>query len=769
MQAKKRYILLCTGGLIVVLLVYLLGIYPASSSASSSHQTSPHDPSSFWKSGPAGVNTALHDAHLRVVKRSLPAATRSYLDADDIASDINLDASAKRTRRVHRPSSSGQTTTSTDGYKNCRMETCFDLTKCSRGFKVYVYPIRQPISDSYMKVLNALRESRYYTSDPTDACVFVPSLDTIDRDVLSDDFVKHLDAKLQNLEFWNDGRNHVLFNMFSGTWPDYRDDDLGINPRAAILAQASVSMQKFRAGFDIAAPLFSKEHAQKGGERGALRANNIPSTRKYLLAFKGKRYLSGIGSETRNALYHIHNGKDIVLLTTCKHGKGWKTLMDERCPHDNALYDKYDYKDLLFDSTFCLVPRGRRLGSFRFLEVLQAGCIPVILSNDWELPFSEVIDWNKVVVWGDERLLLQVPSIVRSISHQDVLALRQQTQVLWDAYFSSVDKIVASTLEILRNRVEDALHKSSLVWNTIPGALLYMNEFSSSLSMFPFYYGNLGFSPVGTFTAVIYSTGGSSYHPQSSLYKLVKQLGRSAFLEKLLIIWQSSTTLPSRIRWPVPRNVTIVVINNAEKTISSRFFPYSSIKTNAVLSLDDDAMLTTDEIDFAFSIWRQFPDRIVGYPARNHFWDDERSRWGYSSKWTNDYSMVLTGAAFYHGYYNYLFTNYLATSLLRMIDQWRNCEDILMNFLVSHVTKLPPIKVTQRKQYKESMSSSSSSGHSTWLSAEHFATRQHCINIFASTFGYMPLIRSSMRLDPILFKDPVSVVRKKYRQIETVT
>ena len=53
-------------------------------------------------------------------------------------------------------------------------------------------------------------------------------------------------------------------------------------------------------------------------------------------------------------------------------------------------------------------------------------------------------------------------------------------------------------------------------------------------------------------------------------------------------------------------------------------------------------------MDFAFSVWRNFPDRIVGYPARSHFWDEGKSRWGYTSKWTNDYSIVLTGAAFYH-------------------------------------------------------------------------------------------------------------------------
>ncbi|TDG42267.1 hypothetical protein AWZ03_011326 [Drosophila navojoa] len=115
---------------------------------------------------------------------------------------------------------------------------------------------------------------------------------------------------------------------------------------------------------------------------------------------------------------------------------------------------EYDYGTLLQNSTFCLVPRGRRLGSFRFLEALQAGCIPVLLSNAWVLPFESKIDWKQAAIWADERLLLQVPDIVRSISAERIFALRQQTQVLWERYFGSIEKIVFTTFEATQQQLK---------------------------------------------------------------------------------------------------------------------------------------------------------------------------------------------------------------------------------------------------------------------------------------------------------------------------
>jgi len=55
--------------------------------------------------------------------------------------------------------------------------------------------------------------------------------------------------------------------------------------------------------------------------------------------------------------------------------------------------------------------------------------------------------------------------------------------------------------------------------------------------------------------------------------------------------------------------------------------------------------------------------------------------------------MVLTGAAFVHKYYLYLYSYWLPQAIRDKVDQYMNCEDIAMNFLVSHVTNKPPVKV----------------------------------------------------------------------------
>lgn len=113
-------------------------------------------------------------------------------------------------------------------------------------------------------------------------------------------------------------------------------------------------------------------------------------------------------------------------------------------------------------------------------------------------------------------------------------------------------------------------------------------------------------------------------------------------------------------------------------------------------------------------VWRENRDRIVGFPARGHFWSSANQSWYYNSAHSCEYSMILTGAAFIHRvstlpiylfiinytkllisiqYYLHAYTNEMPVQIREIVEQELNCEDIAMNFLVSHITRKPPLKV----------------------------------------------------------------------------
>lgn len=56
----------------------------------------------------------------------------------------------------------------------------------------------------------------------------------------------------------------------------------------------------------------------------------------------------------------------------------------------------------------------------------------------------------------------------------------------------------------------------------------------------------------------------------------------------------------------------------------------------------------------------------------------------------------FAGAAFYHKYYNYLYSLVMPQAIRDKVDEYMNCEDIAMNFLVSHMTRQPPVKVNHK-------------------------------------------------------------------------
>lgn len=121
------------------------------------------------------------------------------------------------------------------------------------------------------------------------------------------------------------------------------------------------------------------------------------------------------------------------------------------------------------------------------------------------------------------------------------------------------------------------------------------------------------------------------------------------YLNKVLVVWNGPDTPgPETLTWPeigvpvqvdsekyngnadvsfIPLTLELTLIPHLQvvkapgNSLNNRFVPWDAIETEAVLSLDDDARLRHDELIFAFRVWRENRDRIVGFPGRFHAFD----------------------------------------------------------------------------------------------------------------------------------------------------
>ncbi|XP_071113218.1 exostosin-like 3 [Haliotis cracherodii] len=237
-----------------------------------------------------------------------------------------------------------------------------------------------------------------------------------------------------------------------------------------------------------------------------------------------------------------------------------------------------------------------------------------------------------------------------------------------------------------------------------------------------------------------------TYEREAVLIKALQRLKGLPFLNKVIVVWNNPIPPSPELRWP-DIHVPLEIVKTFKNSLNNRFLPYDSIETEAILSIDDDAHLRHDEIIFGFRVWREERERIVGFPGRFHAWDLKHQSWLYNSNYSCELSMVLTGAAFFHKYYSYLYSYVMPAAIRDKVDEYTNCEDIAMNFLVSHITRKPPIKVTSRWTFRcpgcpQTLSSNDS----------HFQERHKCINFFVKVYGYMPLLYTQYRVDSVLFK-----------------
>lgn len=232
---------------------------------------------------------------------------------------------------------------------------------------------------------------------------------------------KSIKVLRENVKSWGKmGDFHVV--------TDFRDqDDVFSHDCAIVLKTSTVRAFEPRYGLYISLPL-PPHHTFPAKVRASTAEKPV------LVFWQGN--LNTRPDLRRNIAAH-DNGDDIKI-----------------CASSNHIHQcGYDYRTEMQQCKFGLAPGGVASHSFRLLEILSAGAVPVVF-GDIILPFSSLIDWSRCSVRLRLDQVEEVPQILRSYQKEQWLDMQHHAVQAYETYLSS-EKIIAETaLRILRHDME---------------------------------------------------------------------------------------------------------------------------------------------------------------------------------------------------------------------------------------------------------------------------------------------------------------------------
>ena len=95
-----------------------------------------------------------------------------------------------------------------------------------------------------------------------------------------------------------------------------------------------------------------------------------------------------------------------------------------------------NFMDVTTSSKFALCPRGYGRNSFRMYEVMQLGAIPVYISDELYLPWSDELDWNEFCVVVKEEKIGDLDARLKSISDSDYQSMQNKLREVYPKYFT---------------------------------------------------------------------------------------------------------------------------------------------------------------------------------------------------------------------------------------------------------------------------------------------------------------------------------------------
>ncbi|BGP31837.1 hypothetical protein JCM10296v2_003614 [Rhodotorula toruloides] len=213
---------------------------------------------------------------------------------------------------------------------------------------------------------------------------------------------------------------------------------------------------------------------------------------------------------------------------------------------------------------------------------------------------------------------------------------------------------------------------------------------------------SLSIDPADGFTMVM-----ASYKRDENLPPLIRHFTTNPppSLRHLVIVWQNvGVDLPDFLNATAlerysTSGVVVTVRRSKKNSMNERFRPMldwdEEIYTRAVMIVDDDVVLRKDALEWGYQEFekaaQQGEGRLTGFMARD--FDGEAGEWLYTLRPKKTYSMVLSNAAWLKKEWleNYWEDSAEMRSLRDYVDEVMNCDDILINYLVSNITGNPPL------------------------------------------------------------------------------
>lgn len=368
--------------------------------------------------------------------------------------------------------------------RSCRLRSCFDYARCplTSGFPVYVYDTSSYPWGDLMDPLvrqaftTSVKSNIYVTDDPAVACLYLVLVGELQES--SNPAPADLEKQLKALPHWrSDGHNHVLVHL---TRKSMTQNFLyNVSTGRAAVAQSTFLEQQYREGFDVVlSPLV---HALS--EPNFLEVPpQVPVKRKFLFTFQGERVETlrsslqeaplpqqqSFEEEMEGDPPADYDDRIIGTLKAVQDSHLDQVLVEFTCkrPHPSlptewALCgEREDRLEVLKASTFALViaPGDSQLVAsagcgMRLFEALEVGAIPVVLGDHTRLPYHKFIRWSEAAVIVPKPRVTELHFLLRSLSDNDLLAMRRQGRFLWEAYFSTVENVLNTLLASIRTSI----------------------------------------------------------------------------------------------------------------------------------------------------------------------------------------------------------------------------------------------------------------------------------------------------------------------------